>query len=143
MDPRKGKHIKVKFIGSREALGSPKKVHLFLADLVEKIGMRALASPICYSVPIQVEKLGMECEEDEGGVTGVVVLSTSHAALHSWPEHHYCVLDVYSCRTFETRTVRNLICKYFTASDLNIHINDLSHSLDFPYGLPSPTGSKR
>jgi len=31
------------------------------------------------------------------GVTGFVLLSESHLAIHTWPEHGYVSLDVYSC----------------------------------------------
>lgn len=31
------------------------------------------------------------------GVTGVVVLSTSHISVHTWPEYGYAAFDVFSC----------------------------------------------
>ncbi len=31
------------------------------------------------------------------GVTGVIVLSTSHIAIHTWPEKNYAALDIYTC----------------------------------------------
>jgi spermidine synthase len=31
------------------------------------------------------------------GVTGVLVLSTSHISIHTWPEHSYAALDLYTC----------------------------------------------
>ncbi|WP_108670522.1 adenosylmethionine decarboxylase [Peribacillus acanthi] len=31
------------------------------------------------------------------GVTGVLVLSTSHFSIHTWPEHGYASLDLYTC----------------------------------------------
>jgi len=31
------------------------------------------------------------------GVTGLVLLSESHLAVHTWPEYGYVSLDVYSC----------------------------------------------
>jgi len=31
------------------------------------------------------------------GVTGVVLLAESHAAIHTWPERDYVTLDVYAC----------------------------------------------
>ena len=32
-----------------------------------------------------------------GGVTGLVLLSESHAAFHTYPEFHYVAVDVFSC----------------------------------------------
>ena len=35
--------------------------------------------------------------EDEGGVTGTVLLAESHLAIHTWPELSAVTLDVYVC----------------------------------------------
>ena len=31
------------------------------------------------------------------GVTGVVVITESHVTVHTWPEHGYAAVDVFSC----------------------------------------------
>jgi len=31
------------------------------------------------------------------GVTGVVLLATSHMSIHTWPEHAYAALDIFTC----------------------------------------------
>ena len=31
------------------------------------------------------------------GVSGVVVIAESHVAIHTWPEHGYAAVDVFSC----------------------------------------------
>ena len=31
------------------------------------------------------------------GVSGVVVISESHISTHTWPEHKYVALDIYTC----------------------------------------------
>lgn len=31
------------------------------------------------------------------GVSGVVVIAESHVTLHTWPEHAYAAVDVFSC----------------------------------------------
>lgn len=31
------------------------------------------------------------------GVTGVVVVEESHLSIHTWPEHGYAAVDVYTC----------------------------------------------
>lgn len=31
------------------------------------------------------------------GVTGVVLLAESHLAIHTWPEHDYAAVDVFTC----------------------------------------------
>lgn len=31
------------------------------------------------------------------GVTGIIGISTSHFSIHTWPEHGYAALDLYTC----------------------------------------------
>ena len=31
------------------------------------------------------------------GISGVVVISESHFAVHTWPEHHFAAFDFFSC----------------------------------------------
>lgn len=31
------------------------------------------------------------------GISGVVVISESHFAIHTWPEHRYAAIDVFTC----------------------------------------------
>src|SRR4051812_34885982 len=31
------------------------------------------------------------------GVSGIVVIAESHVAIHTWPEHGYAAVDVFSC----------------------------------------------
>ena len=56
-----------------------------------------------------MEKMNVEPFEDEGGVTGIGVLSTSHCAVHTWPLRSFFVMDVYSCRDFDVDIVRAMV----------------------------------
>jgi S-adenosylmethionine decarboxylase len=31
------------------------------------------------------------------GISGVVVISQSHLSIHTWPEHNYAAIDVFTC----------------------------------------------
>ncbi len=31
------------------------------------------------------------------GVTGIIVISESHITIHTWPEHFYASVDIYTC----------------------------------------------
>ena len=41
------------------------------------------------------------------GITGVILLAESHIALHSWPEHKYMAVDIFTCGR-KTKPVRAL-----------------------------------
>lgn len=33
------------------------------------------------------------------GVSGIVVIAESHMAIHTWPEHEYAAVDIFTCGT--------------------------------------------
>jgi S-adenosylmethionine decarboxylase len=118
-----GRQIKVLGQGDLALLSSPKAVGQFLPELVEALGMRIMGEPHIY-------------KEDHGGVTGVAVLSTSHAIIHTQRkkvgqlERGFFSLDVYSCRAFPNEPVEQLLKEHFGAS--KIMITDVSGALTFP-----------
>ena len=36
---------------------------------------------------------------DPRGVTGIVAIAESHLAIHTWPEHGYAAVDIFTCGT--------------------------------------------
>jgi S-adenosylmethionine decarboxylase len=60
----------------------------WLINLVDLLGMKILAGPIVARV-----------DDVEGniGCTGVVIIETSHIAVHFWEETGLMQLDVYTC----------------------------------------------
>ncbi len=43
------------------------------------------------------------------GVTAVLLLSESHVALHTWPEHHAAVIELVTCKSFTARDRSRLL----------------------------------
>jgi spermidine synthase len=58
------------------------------------------------------------------GITGLLLLSTSHISFHTWPEHDYIALDVFSCgKERDTKKAvdyltRVIKCKKFTVKKI-------------------------
>jgi len=96
-----GRHVKILGQASAERLRDAKGIEALLEGTIHQLGMRLLGEPHMYEVEEEIAKLGVEPFEDEGGVTGVAVLSTSHCAIHTWPLRQFFVMDVYSCRDFD------------------------------------------
>jgi S-adenosylmethionine decarboxylase len=134
-----GRHIKVLGRGSAELLGRASTVEAMLRDLIGILGMRILGEPHMYEVETEIAKLGVEPFEDEGGVTGVCVLSTSHCAIHTWPLRPFFVMDVYSCRDFDPSHVQLHLEERLGAYDLQV--TDVSLALE--YAPPAPTSHAR
>ena len=76
-------------------------VHEWLVDLVSKIRMRIMSGPhVAYcAVP------------GNRGVTGVVVIETSHIALHVWDETAPALLqlDVYTCSELDPKIIADCL----------------------------------
>jgi S-adenosylmethionine/arginine decarboxylase-like enzyme len=128
-----GRHVKVLGRGTAALLANAKNVEATLRELIEILGMRLLGEPHLYEVETEIAKLGVEPFEDEGGVTGVCVLSTSHCTIHTWPLRPFFVMDVYSCRDFEPADVEAHLAKKLGAYDLQL--TDLSFSLEYEPGI--------
>lgn len=53
------------------------------------------------------------------GVSGVVVISESHLAIHTWPEYGYAALDVFTCgERVDPWDACNFILKEFQAKTM-------------------------
>jgi S-adenosylmethionine decarboxylase len=126
-----GRHIKVLGRGSASRLGDAKAVEKMLVDLIEILGMRLLGEPHMYEVETEIAKLGVEPFEDEGGVTGVCVLSTSHCSIHTWPLRPFFVMDVYSCRDFDPVAVETFLAERLGGYDLQV--TDVSAALEYRF----------
>jgi len=126
-----GRHVKVLGRGAASLLGNAKSVESTLRELVDLLGMRLLGAPHLYEVETEIAKLGVEPFEDEGGVTGVCVLSTSHCTIHTWPLRPFFVMDVYSCRDFDQALVEQHLAKSLGAYD--VQLTDVSFALEYEF----------
>ncbi|QFF99672.1 S-adenosylmethionine decarboxylase proenzyme [Psychrobacillus glaciei] len=61
------------------------------------------------------------------GVSGVVIISESHLTIHSFPEHGYASIDVYTCGDLDPSIAANYI-----ADALNAGIRE---TIEMPRGM--------
>ena len=75
----------------------PSWTHHWLNGLVDKIGRKVCQGPITAYVDVPGNK----------GITGVVIIETSHIALHVWDEAEPALvqLDVYTCGPFDKELI--------------------------------------
>ena len=75
-----------------EPLITPPETKKWLSDLVKKIDMKILGGP--YSSYVT--------KEGNRGVTGIVMIETSHISIHIWDEERPALVqcDDYSCASF-------------------------------------------
>lgn len=81
----------------QQAPSDPEWCLYWLKELVSKIGMKVCQGPITAYVDVPGNK----------GLTGVVIIETSHIALHCWDEctPNLMQFDVYTCGEFDPTTV--------------------------------------
>lgn len=83
-----------------EVLSPPTDTHWtceWLRQLVEKIGMKVCAGPISAYVTVPGNR----------GLTAVVIIETSHIALHCWDETSPGLMqfDIYTCGSLSVRDI--------------------------------------
>lgn len=81
----KGLHILADLYNCQEPqiLASKIKLEKTILKIIQKARFNALSS-LFYKFP-------------DGGITGLVLLSESHLAIHTWPEKSYASLDIFLC----------------------------------------------
>lgn len=55
-----------------------------------------------------------------GGVTGLALLSESHLAIHTFPEHRYAALSIYSCKPREPLDFTALLRRHLKATGVTV-----------------------
>jgi S-adenosylmethionine/arginine decarboxylase-like enzyme len=76
---------------------SEKEIKKWLRNVVKKIDMKIIKGPYAAYVS----------KEGNRGITAVVMIETSHIAIHVWDEERPALVqcDVYSCAEFSTNDV--------------------------------------
>ncbi|KHF41036.1 adenosylmethionine decarboxylase [Halalkalibacter okhensis] len=54
------------------------------------------------------------------GVSGVVIISQSHLTIHSFPEHGYASIDVYTCGDLDPTVAVTYIAESFNATSSEV-----------------------
>ena len=92
----KHKHLIIRAEVNRPLKGE-KETKQWLRKLVKKIDMKIIKGPFA----------GYVTKEGNRGITGVVMIETSHIAIHEWDETLPALVqcDVYSCAEFSSNEV--------------------------------------
>ena len=73
------------------------------------------------------------------GVSGVVVIAESHLTVHTWPEHRYAAVDVFSCGDLDLEAGLGLLTLEFGAA--RVDRKTILRGQGLPSG-PSAEGGK-
>ena len=121
-----------------------------LANESKKIGVHAIADIIGVdSVKLQNEEFlmaqlrkslqlvnftimgekSLKFPGKKSGVTGLYILSESHAVFHTYPEYNYLGVDIFSCGKANPREAIRHFSKFISAENCNLRIVDRGSSL--------------
>jgi S-adenosylmethionine/arginine decarboxylase-like enzyme len=119
-DVIKHKHLIIR-AETKKTPEEPKWLHSWLVQLVDDIGMDICQGPITAYVDVPGNK----------GLTGVVIIETSHIAVHIWDEINPGLLqmDVYSCADFNPQDIFDKIEEAFEPVKLEYKFLDREKSL--------------
>lgn len=72
-----------------DALRSVDTLDVLFRRIIDELDLRPLHEPVWHTFP------------EPGGVTGFVMLTESHLACHTYPEHGAITINLYCCRERE------------------------------------------
>lgn len=104
-------HAKTPIVDEQDAID-------WMTDLVEKIGMKIIQGP--YSSYVT--------KEGNRGITCVVMIETSHIALHVWDEEDPSLIqfDLYTCSTLPVEDVIKNVREKFSLVDYQFMVIERS-----------------
>jgi S-adenosylmethionine/arginine decarboxylase-like enzyme len=106
------RHIVLKAAGLGDVVPDTADMGIWLLKVVDAVGMRVLRGP--YVV---------RCETPGNvGVTGTVIIETSHCSIHVWEEAEggpFLQFDLYSCATFGSHQVVALVRDRFAPAAIS------------------------
>lgn len=80
----------------------------FLSWLMEALSLTAAAPPLLHAFP------------GEGGLTAMVLLTESHLAIHTFPEHRALTLNLYCCKARPALAWSNALAEWFGAGHVSL-----------------------
>ncbi len=91
-----------------ESLRSVEKVGELIARALSELSLVAVAPPQTHKFP------------GEGGVTSLVLLTESHLAVHTFPEHRALTLNIYCCKERPTWNFAQVLSEIFGAFEVRV-----------------------
>lgn len=90
--------------------------------LAESLEMKIIMGPDFLEVELDPTKLQSDVFQDEGGITGMCVISTSHMSIHCWPIRKCFSIDVFSCKDFDSVKAVKIIKDLLGVETYNLNV---------------------
>ncbi len=119
------KHVMIDLYGCNpQLLADAALLQYALDEYPNRVGMQKVS-------PVFLEHIKTSCPLDDG-LSGFVIIATSHISLHAWPHYGMVNIDIFSCEDFQTATVRDFAMEMFQTAQIEIH--EVERALQSPRG---------
>jgi len=110
-----GPHLTVDAYGCpRDALADLGAAFDFLDRLPGIIGMEKITKPHVFR--------HLSSPDRDWGITGVVIIATSHISIHTYPERGIVFMDAFSCREFDEAKAIEFFNEIFKPARSDVHV---------------------
>jgi S-adenosylmethionine decarboxylase len=115
-----GLHLIVDGNVSDPSLFAEENLKQMFEELVQALDMQLIHGPIFKDVELDASKLSGNAFQDEGGISGYAMISTSHMSIHCWPLRQTFMADLFSCKMFNHDKAMGILDKFLKPSGLNV-----------------------
>jgi S-adenosylmethionine decarboxylase len=120
------KHVMIDLYGcDPQLLADASLLQYVLEEYPNRVGMQKVS-------PVFLKDIKTSCPLDDG-LSGFVIIATSHISLHAWPYYGMVNIDVFSCEDFQTTTVGDFAMALFQTTQIEIH--EVERALQSPRGV--------
>lgn len=84
--------------GDRKYLTNVTAIKQKVLEMVKRSGFKVVSSTF--------HKFKPGANATDGGITGVIVVSESHCAIHTWPEKNFVNFDVFFCSYSKDNSIK-------------------------------------
>jgi S-adenosylmethionine decarboxylase len=96
-----------------DLLADEKLLQRVLDEYPDRIGMQKVS-------PVFLREIKTSDPLDDG-MSGFIIIATSHVSLHAWPCYGMVNIDVFSCEDFDTEEVARFAEEMFQTQDRELH----------------------
>lgn len=115
-----GRHLIIDaYVEDAAVLDDPNQLCNLFDELVSALGMEYLQRPTAIRVP--VDPAALATDADDGGWSVICQITTSHLALHGWPQRGAFMMDIFSCHDFDVHHAESIVRDRLGVTQARVH----------------------
>ena len=115
-----GLHLIIDAYVEKEEVLTKEHILSTFDELISLLKMEKLGEPMVREVPVDSDLLNTD--EDEGGISIIVPITTSHLAIYVWPLRKALMMDIFSCKNFLATEAYGFLHDKFGFTEVKINV---------------------